>query len=192
MVVDQEGGKVKCFKLCYGFFDLFFVEMMVVYVNIDFMIYYVEVNVKNLQVFGFNVNFVLVVDFNVNFDNLVIGGIGCSFGVIILIVVEYVQVWIDVYQKVGILLVLKYFLGYGSFESDLYKGFIDVINSWILEEFFLYWELFVVDLFFVVMMVYVFNCIIDFIYLVIFLVYYIQDILCDSFCYDGVVFFDDL
>ena len=190
--VDQEGGKVKRLKPRYGFPDLPSAEMMGAHANTDSTTYYAAVNANNLQALGFNVNFAPVVDLNVNPDNPVIGGIGRSFGATTPIVVAHAQAWIDAHQKAGILSVLKHFPGHGSSESDSHKGFTDVTNSWTPEELSPYRELLAGHPSPAVMTAHVFNRTIDSIYPATLSSHYIQDILRDSFRYDGVVFSDDL
>ena len=190
--IDQEGGRVTRLKSAYGFPDLPSAQVLGAQANTDSTNYYATINAENLQALGFNVNFAPVVDLNVNPENPVIGGIERSFAAETSRVVAHARAWIAPHEEEGILSVLKHFPGHGSSESDSHKGFTDVTNTWTAEELAPYRELLGSEQTVGVMTAHVFNRSIDSIYPATMSPHYIQEILRDSFQYEGVVFSDDL
>lgn len=190
--IDQEGGRVMRLKPKYGFPAIPAAQDLGAMGQTDSTSYYAAHNAHKLKELGFNVNFAPVVDLNVNPDNPVIGGIKRSFGADASQVVRHARAWIRSHASRGILSVLKHFPGHGSSESDSHKGFTDVTDSWTAAELAPYKQLLSTEEAVAVMTAHVFNRSIDSLYPATLSSHYIQEILRDSFHYDGVVFSDDL
>lgn len=190
--IDQEGGRVTRLRPAYGFPEIASAQDMGAKENTDSTSYYATLNATNLKNLGFNVNFAPVVDLNVNPENPVIGYIKRSFGATTDQVVLHAQAWIAPHADAGILSVLKHFPGHGSSQSDSHKGFTDVTATWTPEELAPFEQLLATEEALAVMTAHVFNRSIDSIYPATLSPHYIQEILRDSFHYDGVVFSDDL
>lgn len=190
--IDQEGGRVTRLRPVYGFPDLAAAQDMGAKESTDSTTYYAAQNAENLAQLGFNVNFAPVVDLNVNPENPVIGKIKRSFGATTDQVVRHARAWIAPHADAGILSVLKHFPGHGSSQSDSHKGFTDVTATWTREELAPFEQLLASEEALAVMTAHVFNRSIDSIYPATLSPHYIQEILRDSFHYNGVVFSDDL
>ena len=190
--IDQEGGRVTRLRPVYGFPEIAAAQEMGAKEDTDSTTYYATQNAVSLKNLGFNVNFAPVVDLNVNPENPVIGNIKRSFGATTDRVVRHARAWIAPHANAGILSVLKHFPGHGSSQSDSHKGFTDVTATWTPEELAPFEQLLATEEALAVMTAHVFNRSIDSIYPATLSPHYIQEILRDSFHYDGVVFSDDL
>lgn len=190
--IDQEGGRVTRLRPFYGFPEIAAAQDMGAKESTDSTTFYATQNATNLKTLGFNVNFAPVVDLNVNPDNPVIGKIKRSYGATTDQVVRHARAWITPHATVGILSVLKHFPGHGSSQSDSHKGFTDVTATWTPKELEPFEQLLASEEALAVMTAHVFNRTIDSIYPATLSPHYIQEMLRDSFHYDGVVFSDDL
>ena len=131
--VDQEGGNVARLKPEYGFTKIpsaFKVGAM----SYKESVATYDKQSKMLQESGINANFAPVVDMAMNPKNKVIVGLERSFGRDKRQVVEYAKVMIDSQKKRNVISVLKHFPGHGSSLGDSHEGFVDVTDTWSLEE----------------------------------------------------------
>lgn len=74
---------------------------------------------------GIIIDFVLVVDVIDVLDDMVIGD--WLFGLDLVMVIVYVGVYVQGLCDVGVLLVFKYFFGYGCGLGDLYNGGVMIL-----------------------------------------------------------------
>lgn len=145
--------------------------------------------VSEVCVSGVDLSFVLVVD--LGWGNLVIGD--CVFSVDLDVVVVFICVYVCGMYSVGMVVMFKYFFGYGMVKEDIYVD--DVSDLCMFDEFcVLDLVLFVVGIDVgvdVVMMVYVvyLQVVLE---LVGYLFCWIGEILCGEMGFCGVVFFDDI
>lgn len=95
---------------------------------------YAQQMATTLQEAGINLNFAPLLDVNVNPDNPVIGKIERSFSNDPQKVVEYAAIFSKAYQAHGILCAYKHFPGHGSSTGDTHTGFVDVTQTWQMEE----------------------------------------------------------
>jgi beta-N-acetylhexosaminidase len=79
---------------------------------------------------GFNLNFVPVVDLNLNPMNPILGQRERCFSADPEQVVAYAKLFIDAHRERGLACVLKHFPGHGSSTGDTHVGFVDVTDTW--------------------------------------------------------------
>jgi beta-N-acetylhexosaminidase len=79
---------------------------------------------------GFNLNFVPVVDVNVNPMNPILGQRERCFSADPEQVAAYAKLFIDAHRERGLACVLKHFPGHGSSMGDTHAGFVDVTDTW--------------------------------------------------------------
>lgn len=83
---------------------------------------------------GFTVNFGPVVDLNTNPKNQIIARWGRAFSAKPDTVTAYAEAFVAAHRDAGVLTTLKHFPGHGSSTADSHEGFVDITNSWSLEE----------------------------------------------------------
>ena len=83
---------------------------------------------------GFNLNFAPVLDVNVNPDNPIIGKLGRSFSENPNEVVKYASIFSYQFLHHNVQCAYKHFPGHGSSTGDSHLGFVDVSDTWRLEE----------------------------------------------------------
>ena len=130
IAVDQEGGRVQRLKNKYGFYGRYpkAIEML----NMDYKGIrdtYRQM-AKELRSVGINYDLAPVVDLAINPDNLVIYGLGRSFGGTPKEVVYCASIFVQNMRSEGIVTALKHFPGHGSSTGDTHKGFVDVTVQW--------------------------------------------------------------
>ena len=131
--VDQEGGNVARLKPKYGFKEIpsaFKVGKM----SFKDTVKTYATQSKMIANAGINTNFAPVVDMAINKKNKVIVGLERSFGADKRQVVEYAKVMIQEQTKQNVISVIKHFPGHGSSLGDSHKGFVDVSETWKIEE----------------------------------------------------------
>ena len=89
---------------------------------------------RELHRLGFNTNLGPVVDLALNPDNLVIEGLGRSFGANPGMVVEYAKAFIDAHRRNRILTALKHFPGQGSANVDTHRSLANITGTWSRDE----------------------------------------------------------
>lgn len=87
-----------------------------------------------LKSLGFNLNFAPVVDLNLNDNEGIIGKLGRSFSANPEDVVRLASKFVAVFSRYGIACAYKHFPGHGSAVGDTHEGFVDVTNTFKLEE----------------------------------------------------------
>lgn len=89
---------------------------------------------QTLQDVGINLNFAPVVDVNVIPNNPIIGYYNRSFSADPDRVAKYALIYAQSFHDHGILCSYKHFPGHGSSTGDTHKNFVDVSNTWKIEE----------------------------------------------------------
>lgn len=138
IAIDEEGGKVNRLKPKYGFPKTATAASLGVLDNVDTTRHYANQTAKNLDRFGFNVNFAPTVDVNINPENPVIAGYKRSYSSDPRLVTKHAWEVIGSHDAQQVATVLKHFPGHGSSSSDTHLGIADVSNSWRFEELFPY------------------------------------------------------
>jgi beta-N-acetylhexosaminidase len=83
-----------------------------------------------LQRGGFNMNLAPGVDLAVNEENVVIVGLGRSFGDDPQKVLRHARLYLEEHERRGIAAVVKHFPGHGSSSQDSHAGFVDVTETY--------------------------------------------------------------
>lgn len=192
VAVDQEGGRVARLKPARGFPEHRSAEYLGRLKNPDSTRHYASEMAKTLSDLGFNVNFAPVVDLNLNPENPVIGKIGRSFSNNNDVVVQQASIFLDEFNRAGVLGVLKHFPGHGSAWNDSHLGMADVTDTWKATELEPYAELASADLDFAVMTAHVFNSRLDPDWPATLSEEIQKGILRDRMGFEGVLFSDDM
>lgn len=192
IAIDQEGGKVARLKPEFGFPRSISAQKLGAINNPDTTRFYARRQAALLQKLNINVNFAPVVDLNTNPENPVIGRLDRSFSADPGRVVRHAGIFIDVYEKHGILPVIKHFPGHGSAWNDSHEGLADVTDTWTTSELRPYEELAAGRELPAVMTAHVFNARLDSLMPATLSKPVIQGILRDRYNFDGVVFSDDM
>lgn len=159
--IDQEGGRVNRLKQKYGFAKTVSAEYLGDFNNADTTTYYAESIAKQLDNMGINMNFAPLLDVNVHADNPVIGSLGRSFSKDPEKVIFHSRIFIQQFNKYGIVPVVKHFPGHGSSKRDSHLGVVDVSDTWSKDELEPYITLNSHNLLSVVMTAHIFNKNID-------------------------------
>lgn len=130
MAVDQEGGRVSRLNPKKGFLPTVSAAKLGQIDNPDTTRFYAAQQAKQLQKYGFNLNFAPCVDLAVNPQNDIIVKLGRSYGNNVDVVVRNAQIVIDEQKKAGIISCVKHFPGHGSSASDSHLGFVDITDTW--------------------------------------------------------------
>jgi len=192
IAIDQEGGNVVRLKPEFGFPRMISAQKLGTINNPDTTRFYARRQADLLQKLDINVNFAPVVDLNTNPENPVIGRLKRSFSADPDTVIRHAGIFIDVYEKHGILPVIKHFPGHGSAWNDSHEGLADVTDTWASSELKPYEELAAGREFPAVMTAHVFNARLDSSMPATLSNPIIQGILRDRYNFDGVVFSDDM
>ncbi|KGP63165.1 glycosyl hydrolase [Legionella norrlandica] len=91
-----------------------------------------------LKSLGFNLNFAPVVDLNLNDQVGIIGKLGRSFSANPEIIIRLAKQFVDIFSRYGITCAYKHFPGHGSAEGDTHEGFVDVTETFQMDELDLY------------------------------------------------------
>jgi beta-N-acetylhexosaminidase len=134
IAVDQEGGKVQRLKPRDGFIDTPSANSVGERDDPAYAKKVYGALAGELADEGINADFAPVVDLAVNPKNVVIYGLGRSFGKSSEKVARYSAIFADALRERGIVPVLKHFPGHGSSLGDSHKGFVDVSETWRSEE----------------------------------------------------------
>lgn len=130
MAVDQEGGRVARLKTDRGFVNHVSANHIGNVDRTDSTRYYAALMADQLRDLGFNVNFAPVVDLNTNPENPVIGQLDRSFSADPEVVVRHTEIYLEEFERAGVLGVLKHFPGHGSAWNDSHVGMADVTDTW--------------------------------------------------------------
>ena len=89
---------------------------------------------KTLKTAGFNLNFSPVLDVDVNPDNPIIGKLERSFSADPNSVTQYSDIYTQQFLNQQVECAYKHFPGHGSSQSDSHLGFVDITNTWTVNE----------------------------------------------------------
>lgn len=137
---DYEGGKINRLGERYGFpatmsaadagkQDLTEAEVLA------------ETMAQTLKEAGFNLNFAPVLDMDINPENPVIGKKDRSFSSDAYTVTQFGEIFTRHFLKQNIQCAYKHFPGHGSSTQDSHLGFVDVTNTWKVNELIPYQQL---------------------------------------------------
>lgn len=157
IAVDQEGGRVARLKPQRGFKETRSAQYLGELDNTDSTRYFAAGQAQMLHNLGFSINFAPVVDLNTNPENPVIGKIERSFHANPDIVTKHASIFLEEFNKQGLLGVLKHFPGHGSAWNDSHLGMADVTDTWKETELEPYKNLVKQEFDFAVMTAHVFN-----------------------------------
>jgi len=133
IAVDYEGGAVNRLSSRYGFPEIVGAEALVSE-GLERAREQARLMAKTLKNVGFNVDFAPVLDVNINPENPILGRLGRCYSEDPAIVAEYAEVFVEECHEQGVLCAYKHFPGHGSSMQDSHLGFVDVTESWRLEE----------------------------------------------------------
>lgn len=127
--VDYEGGQINRLKTNYGFPET--VSATAASAMPDEKINQIaNTMAETLKNNGFNLNFIPVLDVNVNPNNPIIGQLDRSFSDNPDQVAHVSKLYVQQHQQHGIVCAYKHFPGHGSSTSDSHLGFVDVTDTW--------------------------------------------------------------
>jgi beta-N-acetylhexosaminidase len=130
IAVDQEGGRIVRLKEKAGFPPTLSQKKLGASGDPGRTAKQAELTAKTLSGLGINVNFVPVVDLDINPDNPVIGKLERSFSRNPDTVTQHALAVIEAHRRHGILTAPKHFPGHGSASGDTHEGFVDVTGRW--------------------------------------------------------------
>jgi beta-N-acetylhexosaminidase len=130
IAVDQEGGRISRLKEKKGFPPTASQKQLGAAGNLKKTGMQAEVTAKTLAGLGINVNFVPVVDLDINPENPIIGKLERSFSRDPVMVTRHAQAVIDAHRRYGVLTAPKHFPGHGSAAGDTHEGLVDVTARW--------------------------------------------------------------
>jgi beta-N-acetylhexosaminidase len=130
IAVDQEGGRISRLKEKKGFPPTVSQRQLGAAGDLKKTALQADVTAKTLAGLGINVNFVPVVDLDLNSANPVIGKLERSFSADPEVVTRHAMAVIEAHRRYGVLTAPKHFPGHGSAGSDTHEGFVDVTGRW--------------------------------------------------------------
>lgn len=134
IAVDAEGGRVNRLESKDGFVDILSPKELGKINDLEVTKREASKLSQELKSLGFNMNFVPVVDLDLNPKNPIIGALGRSFSKDPYAVVLHAQVFIEVHRQNNIITTAKHFPGHGSAKNDSHLGKVDVTNLYQKEE----------------------------------------------------------
>ena len=133
LCVDQEGGAISRLRSDHGFKPLPSAKSVSTMSPKSAERLY-ERAARELHDLGFNLNFGPVVDLALNKNNVVIEGLGRSYGKDPRAVIEYARAFIRAHRCNHILTALKHFPGHGSTNTDSHQSLPMITGVWRKEE----------------------------------------------------------
>jgi beta-N-acetylhexosaminidase len=130
IAVDQEGGRVSRLKEKKGFPPTVSQKQLGAAGDLKKTALQADITARTLAGLGINVNFVPVVDLDLNPANPVIGKLERSFSADPAVVSRHAKAVIEAHRRFGVLTAPKHFPGHGSAGSDTHEGFVDVTGRW--------------------------------------------------------------
>jgi len=130
VAIDQEGGKISRLKEKNGFPPTLSQKRLGTQGDPKKTARQAELTAKTLAGHGINLNFVPVVDLDLNPENPIIGKLERSFSRESDTVTRHAIAVIDAHRRYGILTAPKHFPGHGSAAGDTHDGFVDVTDRW--------------------------------------------------------------
>ena len=130
IAVDQEGGRISRLKEKNGFPPTLSQKRLGALDDVKKTAKQAELTARTLAGLGINLNFVPVVDLDLNPENPVIGKLERSFSRSPATVTRHALAVIDAHRRNGVLTAPKHFPGHGSAAGDTHEGFVDVTDRW--------------------------------------------------------------
>jgi beta-N-acetylhexosaminidase len=134
IAVDQEGGRISRLKEKDGFPPTVSEKRLGTRDDLKKTGRQAEVTAKTLAGLGINVNFVPVVDLDINPENPIIGKLERSFSPDPTVVTRHALAVIEAHRRYGVLTAPKHFPGHGSAAGDTHEGLVDVTARWSVVE----------------------------------------------------------
>lgn len=134
IAVDAEGGRVNRLESKDGFVDILSPKELGKINDPEVTKREALKLSQELKSLGFNMNFVPVVDLDLNPKNPIIGVLGRSFSQDPYKVALHAQVFIEEHRQNNIITAAKHFPGHGSAKKDSHLGKVDVTNLYKEEE----------------------------------------------------------
>jgi len=192
VAVDQEGGKISRLKEKNGFPPTLSQKRLGALDDLNKTARQAEVTSKTLAGLGINLNFVPVVDLDLNPENPIIGKLERSFSRSPATVTRHALAVIDAHRRNGVLTAPKHFPGHGSAAGDTHEGFVDVTDRWTAVELEPFRSLIRQDKADMVMTAHVFNGKLDPVWPATLSRKTLTDLLRQEMGYTGVVISDDM
>ena len=130
IAVDQEGGRISRLKEKNGFPPTLSQKRLGALDDVKKTARQAEVTARTLAGLGINLNFVPVVDLDLNPENPIIGKLERSFSRSPATATRHAVAVIDAHRRNGVLAAPKHFPGHGSAAGDTHDGFVDVTDRW--------------------------------------------------------------
>jgi beta-N-acetylhexosaminidase len=130
IAVDQEGGRISRLNPLNGFEATPSPRRVGEIDQVQFTRQAARTITTQLQRGGFNMNLAPGVDLAVNEENVVIVGLGRSFGDDPQKVLRHARLYLEEHERRGIAAVVKHFPGHGSSSQDSHAGFVDVTETY--------------------------------------------------------------
>lgn len=192
IALDQEGGRVVRLSPAKGFPGFPTARIVAQqYSTAEAYALYSQMALM-LKDYGVNVNFVPVVDIDINPNSPIIGQLGRSFSADPAMVASYAEQMILAHRAQGIITCAKHFPGHGSATVDSHLGITDVTTSWSSLELSPYRYLLAHQLLDLVMPAHIYNQAIDQAFPASLSKKHLQGILRGEIGYQGVIISDDL
>lgn len=192
IVTDVEGGKINRLNPKLGFSDFLSAKKLGEIGDYEFTRKEALRMSQQLKDLGFNMNFVPVVDVDINPKNPIIGALERSFSSDPYQVVLHAQAFIEAHHQNNIITVAKHFPGHGSSKEDSHLGLTDVTDTYKEEELIPYEFLQEKGLLDAVMTAHIVNRKIDKDYPATLSSKFLQDILRNQIGFQGVIISDDM
>ena len=192
IAVDQEGGKIARLKEKYGFPRSVSQQYLGRIDDEDTTRTRARETAKLFRSMWLNMNMAPVLDVNVNPDNPIIGKLERSFSSDPDVVTKHARWMLEEFRDMRILAAAKHFPGHGSSRSDSHLGFVDVTETYRMEELDPYRLLIQEKKLGCIMTAHVLNAHLDAEYPATLSKKVIQNLLRDSLGFDGVVISDDM
>ncbi len=192
IAIDHEGGLVNRFNGAFGFASNYSAQDLGERNDLAATRQQSEDVAERLAAFGINLNLAPVVDLNLNPGNPVIGGVLRSYSADPAVVTAQARAVIEAHHDHHVLCTLKHFPGHGNSRADSHLGFVDVSDTWKVEELLPYANLIHNGLADAIMTAHIYNAHLDAIYPATLSGPIITGILRHRLGYDGVVISDDM
>lgn len=192
IAVDQEGGKIARLKEKYGFPRSVSQQYLGRIDDEDTTRTRARETAKLFRSMWLNMNMAPVLDVNVNPDNPIIGKLERSFSSDPDVVTKHARWALEEFRDMRILTAAKHFPGHGSSRGDSHLGFVDVTETYRMEELDPYRMLIREKKLGCIMTAHVLNTHLDAEYPATLSKKVIRNLLRDSLGFDGVVISDDM
>jgi beta-N-acetylhexosaminidase len=192
IAVDQEGGRISRLKEKNGFPPALSQRRLGALDDVKRTSKQAELTAGTLAGLGINLNFVPVVDLDLDPGNPIIGKLERSFSRSPATVTRHALAVIDAHRRKGVLTAPKHFPGHGSAAGDTHEGFVDATDRWTALELEPFQSLIRQDMADMVMTAHVFNGKLDPVWPSTLSRKVLTDLLRQEMGYAGVVITDDM